>query len=255
MSPPSAPPAPGPGPPPPPWLRGELAWPLSLFVGFACTWAGLASGVPGLPALLAAAGLAPLWIGFQNRGEPLRAFVLALGGAVGIGGAVLGAVFEGGAHELFGVLPGARVLRGELAGLLGEAPAPGLGALLARHAGTLFLALAPARPTRGVAPLLAAALGVGGTAAAVGERALAAGLAGGHRLLALASAWPPGALAEAVAVLALGVLWSRTPRSAAPRLLAVTGGAFAALALAAWALAVPWGRLVGPTLGPGGPGG
>jgi len=247
----SAAPVPAPGPLPPPWLRDELAWPLSLFVGFAGTWAGLASGVPGLPALLAVAGLAPLWIGFQNRGEPLRAFVLALGGVIGIGGAVLGAVLEGGAVDAYRALAGAPALRRELLGLLGEGPRTGTGMLLLRHGGALALALLLARPTRGIAPLVAAALGAGGTAAAVGERAVAAGLAGGHRLVAIASAWPPGALAETIAVLALGVVWSRTRGTPAPRLLPLTGAAFTALALVSWALSAPWGGLVGPTLGPG----
>ena len=233
----------------PAWRRSELAWPLSLFAGFAGAWAGLASGVPGLAALLSTAAIAPLYLGFQNRGEPRSALMAALGGALGGAGAVLGAVFEGGAAQAFPAVLGSRWLADELAALLGGAPRPRPVLLVLWHAGALALAVALARPTRGLSTLCFALALFEAMAVGVGERALDAPRSGGQRLLTAVVSWPPGILAEGVAALALGVC-SSVPRGAAPpgRLLRL-GIACAAAALVAWALGRPWGRLVARAVG------
>jgi hypothetical protein len=233
----------------PAWRRGELAWPLSLFAGFAGAWAGLASGVPGLALLLSTAAVAPLFLGFQSRGEPKSAFLAALGGALGGAGAVLGAVFEGGAPEAFSALLGSRWLAGQLTGLLDGAPRPRPLLMALQHAGALAIAVSLARPTRGLSAL-ALALGLfEAMAAGVGERALAAPRLGGERLLAVVVSWPPGVLAEGLAALALGTCLSIPRGAPLPGRLLRLGIACAAAALVAWALGRPWGRLAARAVG------
>jgi hypothetical protein len=235
--------------PRPAWTRAELAWPLSLFGGFAGTWAGIELGAPGAAVVLAAGALAPLFLAFQSRGEPKSAFTAALGGSLGSAAAVLGLIFEG-EHgtEVPGLLL-ARLLRNELAGLFADAPTPRPGVLILRHAGALTVAVALARATRGLSALLFALALCGATAAAVGEQALAASDAGAHRLLATVVAWPPGALAEAFAALALGVALS-VPRGAAiPRGLMQVGILCAALSVVAWLCARPWGLIAAEGVG------
>lgn len=229
-------------------MREELAWPLSLFAGFAGTWAGLSTGVPGLAALLATACISALVVGLSNRGRRMRAFACALGGVVGVAGAVLGSTFEGESQVLFRALPGAGLARTELARLFaGSALEPLAGALL--HLVPVVAGLALARVTMGVGPVLAATLGVGATSAAVAENAVEFGVAGGHRLLAVVLGWPPGALAEVVGLLALGVAWAGPRGSLPPRSLVVGGWIALGLAALAWAGALPWAAAVGPTIG------
>jgi hypothetical protein len=198
---------------------------------------------------LATLALAPLFLGFQGRGEPALAVVAALGGALGAAGAVLGAVFEGRAAEVLPALLGSRILRSELESLLGFTPTARPWLYPLRHAGALALAVVLARPTRGLSALFFTLASFEGTAAAVGQRALAASHAGGHRLLATVIAWPPGALAEGIAALALGVALS-VPRGAPlPRRQVRVGIACAVVAVAAWVFARPWGRLAARAVG------
>ena len=49
-------PAKPPGPPDPWWQRFEFVWPLSIVAGFAGTWLGLKTGLPGAARALRHAG-------------------------------------------------------------------------------------------------------------------------------------------------------------------------------------------------------
>lgn len=234
----------------PAWLRDELGWPLSLFAGFGGTWAGLASGVPGLSVLVTTACLAPLVLGLQNRGRGRRALVLALGGVVGAAGAVVGAVLEGGLGEVEPLLPGARAARSGLTSLLAGGSGGAPLARLVRQAGPVLAGLALARATRGLIPLAVALAVATAQAAAVAERAAASGLGGGSRLVPLVVGWPPGALLEVAGLLALGMALGRVPGTPPPSTQLRAGCAALALSPLAWWLAPAWARLVGPALTP-----
>jgi hypothetical protein len=220
-----------------------------LLAGFAGTWAGLASGVPGLPLLFSTAAVAPLFLGFQSRGEPKSALLAALGGALGGAGAVLGAVFEGGAPEAVPALLGSRWLGGQLESLLGGAPRPRPLVMVLQHALALAIAVALARPTRGISALCFALGSFEAMAAGVGGHALLEPRDGGQRLLAVVVCWPPGVLAEGLAALALGIALSIPRGAALPGRLLRLGIACAAAALVAWALGRPWGRLAARAVG------
>lgn len=209
------------------WANLDLAWPLSLVGGFAGTWAGLATGLPGVAAVLATAAVGPLHLAFGRRGDAGAAALVTLGWALGIAGAVVGAVFEG---------AGAEIGRP----LLLDLPPVGVPTA-ALHLGLFAAALLLARWSRGLGALLLAAGLVGAAAHAAAQAALSAVQAGTHAALAAFSHLPPSLTAEAVAVLMVAAALSGSgPRErdtrtrARPLLLGALGLEF--LALAGWSL-------------------
>lgn len=183
--------------PGPRWASLEVAWPLSLFGGFAGTWAGLATGFVGVAAGLATAAVAPLHLALVRRGEPGRAALVGLGWGLGIAGAVLGSVFEGAGEELSGVLFGARAW----AEVAGGGPS---GPAMALHLAVFAAALLLSRWSEGLAALLAAAFAFASVALLAGERALPEVSHGAHSALATLAHLPLGLTAEAVALVLAG---------------------------------------------------
>jgi hypothetical protein len=246
--------------PAPVWTRPELAWPLSLVAGFAAAWAGVAVGEELLEPLVAPALVAlfllPLHHVFLDRAQPATAAIVALGGLVGAAGAVLGVVLEGGSPAIGPeVAFGAEVAR-EVRGLLGDGPAPEPLRTTLIHGAAFALALALGPATRGLAPLLAAAIAVCATAVVVGELAVQSATAGGVPLASVLAAWPPHAAGEVVALL-LG--WSGLAglRGGAggvarrrARALWIGGLALEGAVLLVWLLAARfWGRWAAGALG------
>jgi hypothetical protein len=202
--------------------------------------------------LLALALLAPVFLTFVRLDEPGLAAMLAMGGLAGAAGAVTGSVLEEGATaELLSALSLAPYLGREPAALAGGgAFEPGQGVLV--RAACFGVALALARPTRGLAPLLIALLAVQAGAFGAAELAHRAVLAGENALLATLVAWPPPAAAELAAwVLCGSALAAGAVSRGSGRWMQLLGGLGLELAaLVAWGFAAePWGRWAAHTLG------
>ena len=182
-----------PDPPDIDWRQPEIAWPLALVTGFAGTWGGIAAGIPGLAALLAATLFAPLFGALATRGHGRLAAWLAGGWAFGVAAAIAGCAFESSASRVAALLPGSG-LGWELAVL---APARGVGGALGPAAvglGTGLLVAAAARPARGVLALLATALVLGAVLGGTARVAVAAAGLGWDAVRATAVSWPPHVL-------------------------------------------------------------
>jgi len=244
----------------PAWARGDLAWPLALLAGFGGTWAGLATGAPWAAPLLALLLLAPVHLTFVRLGQPGVAAALGMGALVGVGAAIVGAALEGASSELPSALPLAPWLGSEATRLVagGDAWRPLRATLF--HAAAFGAALATARLSRGLGPLLVAILMVGASALGVGELAARAVAAGGSPLVSLLLAWPPPGVVELAAIALCGAALAGDPaqgdrgqgdRGREGRRALLLGGLLLELAaLLAWAFAAePWGRWAAQALG------
>ncbi len=201
------------------WTSPEVAWPLAIATGFAGTLLGLSIGLPGAPALLAAAGFAPVFT-LQLRHGSGRAALLGVAWCVGIAAAVLGgaverADLEPGPWRALGALPLSDLVGAEVR-LQAAGQSLDAVALLGRLAWA-GVALTSARASRGVAGLLLAALAVGAAAGGVAPLVTDAVRAGAAVPLALTHALPVFAIAQASGVLAATAALLRVePGSADP---------------------------------------
>ena len=195
-------------PPAPRWTEPEVAWPLALLAGFAGTWAGLSTGIPGTAAVLATLGFAALHAGLLTRGLGHRAALSTLGWLGGIAVAVAGVSMEQGLPSTITGLPFARVwaaLRYDPwlveGGPRGVDAWPLAGAALALALPALLTLTA--RLGAGILALLGLALATGAMAGSSGPLAVALVERGWHPLQAVGLSWPPHTLA----VLAASALW------------------------------------------------
>jgi len=244
--------------PTPTWAVPEAAWFLALVGGFAATWAGAMTGVPGVAALLAGA-FATFYQAALHRRNAHGAAGMAAGAAI-LGALVgaIGLVLELGPGGAARALPLAETYVTQAieplyrADYAGRPPsgAGGPGQLLAAVV-VLAVALASARATRSLVPLLAAAL-VAGWLGIAGATAAAVATPGEtHVLLSLHSV-PPWALLQLVGV----VLTASVLSSGAPvfplaeldrprrRLLAVGAPALLLGLVLQPLIAAPWGAWV-----------
>lgn len=242
------PPARGPG-----LLQAEVAWPAALLAGFAGSALGVVSRVPGLGALLATAGFAPLHLLLVTRGRPRLAGVLATGWLFAVGAAACGAVMERGFHDVAGAVPGARAfLASDVRPWLDGRAEP----QLLRNAVVMAVLLAAALPTSGVATLLGLAAVASAVGACVGWYADGAAESAAEPLLLVLSGIPPHVAFAAVggALLATAAAHARAePPGAEPdprrRELVFAGAGLLLVGLALEPILAPvWGRWVAGAL-------
>ncbi len=234
------------------WARAEVAWPLALLAGFGATWAGLATGVPSVAPILAMLCLAPIHLTLVRLGRPVAAALLGLGGLAGAAGVVVGAVLEGAAEELLPVLPLASILGREIPVLVHGEPGWQAGQAGLLRAAVFVVALAGARVSRGLVPLVVAFAAVGATAWGVGRVAAPAVAAGANPIASVLLAWPPQGAAELAALLLCGAALAGGAQDGRERRrsLLVGGLGLELAALLAWVLAAEsWGRWAAHALG------
>jgi len=98
------------------WRRFELVWPLSIVAGFAGTWLGLRTGLPGVATVLALAAFVPLYLAEMRAGQRFHAALLGALWSLGIIGAAVGeALQRPPAEVLAGFAGGAPFVQAELA--------------------------------------------------------------------------------------------------------------------------------------------
>jgi len=211
------------------WKKPEIVWPLSLAAGFAGTWAGLATRVPGVACLAAALLIAPIYGPMLTRGKRTLALFALLGWSLGVLLAIVAVTGEHGTQAAVPFLPLGATTRQAWTD-------PGaLDAL--RDLVMALIIVVSFRPALGLLGLLCLSLGLGalgGAAASAGAGALAAGW---DPLAAVAFSVPPHGWALLVGTILLGTLQAEssafsTPVSgpeAPPRALLYVGAGLMAL--------------------------
>jgi len=235
--------------PAPAWSMPEVAWFLALVGGFAAAWAGAATGIPGLAAVFAAAFALLYQTLLVRRLADGTAGLVAVAAALGVIVAAIALAGEGGREAVISRFPPAGLYREHvLVPLFAGKGGLGLaGTGAAALAAVLLLALA--RPTHGLAPLLAGTVAAG----ALGVSAAAGRGGPDATVLAALEHLPPWAFLQLAGLLVLQAgLQGHEPllpldelRAARRRLLAY-GGVLLGLGLAAEPLiAAPWGAWAG----------
>lgn len=145
----------------PRWAHPELGWPLSLAAGFAGTWIGLQTRIPGMAALTATLFFAPIHVRLVSRSRGALATLLGLGWSLGLIAAVVGTALESGLDEVAAAIPGADAFtRAELRSwITGEGLPAGESRLALFHSTlALFGMVVASRFLAGIPALLGAAL-------------------------------------------------------------------------------------------------
>ncbi len=230
-----------------PWDQPEVAWALALAAGFAGTWLGIASKLPGLNALVATTLYAPLYLALLRRGRSGLAAFTSVSWCFGI---VLAPLAAAHTDSFAAIAPRLLLARpyvdGELGLLVGGSDVDVVGATL-RNAVIAIVLIAVARPALGLGTLLGLALGVGtlgGGAAWFAERAVERGA--DPVAAALAGLAPFAVIQLLGLLLCAAALADPTPLrdlAGTRRRMLVAGGLLLLAGLAIQpAIAAPWGE-------------